>query len=243
MEFVIKKTYEDMSSAAADIIAGVIRQKPGTVIALPTGSTPVGTLEKLVSLHKNEGLDFSKAVSFNIDEYVPLAKDNPQGYYYYLYHYFYKHINIDINNTFVPDVLTEDVDKACSDYTALLNRHGNLDIIFLGIGTDGHIGFNLPHENKLQVFTHLQQMNEETIKANSRFFDSIEDVPKQAITMGIGNILSARKIVLVANGENKAQTIAKLSRQKTIETMFPASMLLLHDDVTVILDEAAAKLI
>ncbi len=155
----------------------------------------------------------------------------------------YIKINIDLNKTYVPDVLAEDTEKACADYNEKLGQCGGLDVIFLGIGTDGHIGFNLPHKNKLQAFTHLQQMNEETIKANSRFFDSIEDVPKQAITMGIANILQARKIVLVANGQGKAQIVAKLSRQKTLETDFPASMLLLHKDVTVILDKAAAQMI
>ncbi len=243
MKFIIKETYEEISSTAANIIADIIREKPEAVVALPTGSTPVGALEKLADTHQKEGLDFSRVTSFNIDEYVPLPKDDPQGYYYYLYHHLYKKINIDLNKTYVPDVLAEDTEKACADYNEKLGQCGGLDVIFLGIGTDGHIGFNLPHKNKLQAFTHLQQMNEETIKANSRFFDSIEDVPKQAITMGIANILQARKIVLVANGQGKAQIVAKLSRQKTLETDFPASMLLLHKDVTVILDKAAAQMI
>jgi glucosamine-6-phosphate deaminase len=241
MKIQIVKDYNEMSCKTAQIIADEIRKKPDLIMALPTGGTPAGTLNELVKIYQDGGLDFSRVVSFNIDEYVSLKPDNPQSYYYYLNEYLYRHVNIKIENTFVPNVLERDTQKACKDYDALIAELGDWDIVLLGIGNDGHIGFNLP-EAELFANTHIENLNEDTIQANSRFFERLEEVPRQAMTSGVGIILKAKKIVLIANGENKAGAIAKLINQPVITPWLPASLLWLHRDVTIIIDEAAAEL-
>lgn|GEM_PF-149911 len=240
MKVHIVKDYEEMSNKAAQIIAEEIRKKPNLVMALPTGGTPTGTLAELVRMHREGGLDFSDVISLNIDEYIPLKPDNPQSYYYYLNEYLYKHVNIKPENTYVPNVVDSDLQKACKEYDELIDKLGDLDFILLGIGNDGHIGFNMPGP-ELIANTHIENLNEDTIKANSRFFDNINEVPKQALTSGVGIILRAKKIVLIANGKNKAEAIDRLLNQQVINPMLPASLLWLHRDVTVIIDEEAAQ--
>ncbi|HHW01300.1 MAG TPA: glucosamine-6-phosphate deaminase [Thermoanaerobacterales bacterium] len=241
MDLIIEKNYEDMSRRAATIIADEIRKKPNLVMALPTGGTPLGTFEELVRMHREKNLDFSSAISFNIDEYVPLKPDNPQSYYYYMNENLYKKTNIKPENTFVPNVLDKDVEKVCREYENNISRCGGLDFILLGIGNDGHIGFNEP-DDELFAYTHLANLSESTIKANSRFFSSPDEVPTQAITMGVGTILKAKKIVLIASGENKAAIVNKFLNSSVVTPQLPASFLLLHRNVTVIIDEAAAAL-
>lgn len=239
MEITIKKSYEDMSKAAANIIADAIRQKPDIVLGLATGSTPLGTYKELIRMHKEEGLDFSKVTTFNLDEYYGLSKDHTQSYYYYMHKNLFDHINIKEENIHIPDGTACNVEDYCSKYEQQIKECGGIDLQILGIGTNGHIGFNEPAE-KLFASTHLTDLTEDTIKANSRFFDSIEKVPKKAITMGIGSILKAKKIMLLANGKNKATAISHLINQNYITTKVPATFLKTHNDVTVILDEEAS---
>lgn len=241
MKFIIKDNYEEMSREAADMMAQLLKENPKLVAALPTGGTPERPLELFAQKHQEENLDFSKMKSFNIDEYIPLAKDNPQGYYYFLNKYLYSRVNINYDNTFVPDI-TKDIDTACAEFEQKIEDAGNLDFILLGIGNDGHIGFNEPAPYYYEK-THLVNLDPDTIEANSRFFDHIDDVPTQAITLGMATILKAKKIALIANGEKKANGIRKLYEENTIYPEFPASFLRLHRDVTIIVDREAAKYI
>ncbi len=241
MKFIIEDTYEAMSQKTADMMAEILRKNPKLVAALPTGGTPERPLELLAQKHKDENLDFSQMKSFNIDEYVPLAKENPQGYYYFLNEYLYSKVNINYDNTFVPDI-SKDIDTACAEFEQKIEDCGNLDFILLGIGNDGHIGFNEPAPFYYE-HTHLVDLDQGTIEANSRFFDDIKDVPTQAITLGMATILKAEKIILIANGEKKANGIRKLFEETTIYPEFPASFLRLHRDVTIVVDKEAAKFI
>lgn len=241
MEFIIKENYEEMSREAADLMAGLLRKNPALVAALPTGGTPERPLALLAEKHKTEGIDFSRMKSFNIDEYVPLQKDDPQGYYYFLDQYLYSKVNMDYENTFVPDV-NLDIGEACAAFEQRIEAAGYFDFILLGIGNDGHIGFNEPASFYYEK-THLVDLDQDTIEANSRFFEKTEDVPTQAITLGMGTILKTKKIVLIANGPQKAEGIKKLYQETTIYPEFPASFLRLHRDVTIIVDKEAAACI
>lgn len=240
MEVIVKKDYESLSKQVAEILAEEIRKKPDINLGLATGSTPVGTYEELIKLHKQKGLDFSKVKTFNLDEYIGLSGDHPNSYRYFMNDILFDHINIKKENTFIPNGKARDPKKECKAYDKLIEEAGGIDIQILGIGTNGHIAFNEPAE-ELSAGTSVVDLTENTIKDNSRFFDSIDEVPKTAITMGIGSILKARKILLLANGENKAEIIKELLNRDTVTTKLPASFLLLHPDVTVIVDEAAYK--
>ena len=240
MKMYIENNRENMGIKAADIIKEAIIKKPDIVLSLPTGSTPIVCLEQLVKLHKQQGLDFSRAYCFNMDEYIALEKKNPNSNYYYLNEYLYQHVNIDKGNTFCPDVLKEDKQEICDDYSKVIMENGGIDLILLGIGSDGHIAFNMPAE-ELQLHVHVERLSEKTIKDNSRFFDNVLDVPTQAITFGIKDILSSRKIVLIADGKAKSKVIGEFLNFESITTKIPASFLWLHNDVTIILDEQAAS--
>lgn len=242
LKFIITETYKEMSELAAKRVAIALAKKPGLVMALPTGGTPVGLLEEMSRMAKNGEADFSSAKSFNIDEYIPLKKEDPQSYYWFLEHYFYQHANIPSENTFVPNVLADDLTAECARYEQTIQAHGDFDITILGIGHDGHIGFNEPHTTHSPV-CHIIDLNEETIEANARFFSRKEDVPLQAITLGMGTILKSKEIVLIANGKSKAAVMKQLHDCTRIDPLFPASFLLMHPDVTVICDREAASLI
>ncbi|NLV76198.1 MAG: glucosamine-6-phosphate deaminase [Tissierellia bacterium] len=238
MKVIVKKDYENMSKEAANIIKKEIEKKPDIVLGLATGSTPIGMYEELIRLHKEEGLDFSKVTTFNLDEYVGIDKDHPNSYHYFMKDVFFDHINIDMDNTFIPDGKAEDPESYCKEYDKLIDEKGGVDVQILGIGENGHIAFNEPAE-KLNVGTSIVKLTQSTIEANSRFFDSMDEVPKTAITMGIGSIMKAKKIILLANGKKKAKAIKELIKGDKITTYLPASMLLLHSDVTIIVDEEA----
>ncbi|EPG6799331.1 MULTISPECIES: glucosamine-6-phosphate deaminase [Klebsiella] len=242
LNFIITDTYEKMSALAAQHIAQELNKKPDLVLALPTGGTPVGLLAEMSRMAKDGEADFSCALSFNIDEYIPLAKNDPQSYYYFLQQHFYQHANMAEENTFVPDILAPDLQAECARYERLIQSHGDFDITVLGIGHDGHIGFNEPHATHSPV-CHIIDLNEETIAANARFFASQDEVPRQAITLGMGTILRSKKIVLIANGKSKAEIIKQLHQCTRIDPQFPASFLLMHADVTIICDRDAASLI
>jgi len=239
MEIVIKETYEEMSQLAAQLIAEIIRRKPRAVIGLATGSTPLGTYRELIKMHREEGLDFSQVVSFNLDEYVGLPKDNEQSYHYFMWENLFKHINIVPANVHIPDGMAADLKEACDTFEIEIDDHGGIDVQWLGIGHNGHIAFNEPGSS-LGSRTRIKTLTEKTRQDNARFFDSIDKVPKYCVTMGIGTILEARKLVLLANGENKAEAI-QATLEGPITVSVPASAIQLHPDVTVIMDRAAAS--
>ncbi|MDM8299079.1 glucosamine-6-phosphate deaminase, partial [Enterocloster aldenensis] len=235
------KDYDDLSRKAANIISAQVLLKPDCVLGLATGSTPIGTYKQLIEWYEKGDLDFSAAKSVNLDEYRGLTKDNDQSYYYFMYNNLFKHININMENTNVPDGTEPDSEKECSRYENVIEAYGGVDLQLLGLGHNGHIGFNEPDKDFPRT-THCVDLTQSTIEANKRFFASVDDVPKQAYTMGIGTIMKARKILLVVSGADKAQILHDvLCGPVTPEV--PASILQLHSDVIVVADEAAmAKL-
>ena len=239
MKVLIEKDYEAMSKAAARIFKEAIENKPNLVLGLATGSTPIGLYQGLIEAHKNEGLNFSKVTSFNLDEYVGIKKAHICSYHYFMMDNLFNHINIDLNNTFIPNGQAEDLEEACKTYNEMIDAKGGIDLQVVGIGENGHIAFNEPAD-KLSVGTSIVALTESTINANARFFDSAADVPRKAISMGMGNIMKAKKIVLLASGRNKAAIVKELLETKYVTTKNPASLLLLHPDVTIILTEDCA---
>ncbi|MBE6556224.1 MAG: glucosamine-6-phosphate deaminase [Ruminococcaceae bacterium] len=238
MKVIVTKNYEEMSALAAKEFAAVIQNKADCVLGLATGDTPIGMYRELVAMHEKNGLDFSKVSSVNLDEYYPITPDNDQSYRYFMNYHLFDHVNIDKANTNVPDGTAVDPDTFCRDYEAKIDALGGIDIQVLGIGRNGHIGFNEPDANGLIPDTHLTDLTANTIEANSRFFSSMDEVPKQALTMGIHSVFKARKIVILASGEGKADAVRAMLAGK-ITTTCPASLLCIHPDVTLICDEAA----
>ncbi len=238
MRIIVCDSHEEIARLGADMIEEVMKNKPDAVLGLATGSTPVDMYRELVHRYEAGKLDFSPVRTVNLDEYYPLAPDNDQSYRYFMNDNLFDHINIKKENTNVPDGLAEDTDAFCAAYERKIAALGGIDIQVLGIGGNGHIAFNEPAE-MLEPLTHLTDLTPETIAANSRFFESEADVPRRALTMGMGTILRARKILLLATGTAKADAVATLCSGK-LTTSCPASLLNLHDDVTVICDRAAA---
>ena len=241
MKIKVFDTYEKMSEEAAKIVASQVILKPDSVIGLATGSTPLGMYGRLAQLCESGYVDFSEAKTFNLDEYYPIDPKNDQSYRYFMNTNLFDHVNIDKARTYVPNGLEEDSEKACADYNEIIRSVGGIDMQLLGIGGNGHIGFNEPGA-AFEKETHCVDLTESTIKANARFFETMDDVPKQAYTMGIKNIMAAKKILLVATGEAKADALYK-SLYGPITPNVPASILQLHPDVTVVADEGALKLI
>lgn len=237
MRIIKTKDYEEMSRKAANIIAAQVIAKPNCVLGLATGSTPIGTYKNLVAKYEAGDLDFSEVKTVNLDEYKGLTRDNDQSYYYFMHDNLFNHVNIDLANTNLPDGTKEDADAECAAYEALIKSFGGADLQLLGLGHNGHIGFNEP-DSHFPVATHCVDLQERTIEANKRFFASIDDVPKQAYTMGIGTIMSAKKILIVVSGEDKADTVAK-AFFGPVTPEVPASILQLHADVILVADEAA----
>ena len=234
MQFIKVENYEQLSEQAAQIIADVVINKADCVLGLATGSSPIGTYKKLIEWNKEGKVDFSKAMSINLDEYEGLDGDHDQSYRYFMNNNLFNFINIDKENTFVPNGKAADIDAECKAYDERIANVG-IDIQLLGIGLDGHIGFNEP-DDFFTKETHKVVLDESTIVANARFFESIDDVPKTAITMGMGGIMSAKKVLLIANGQNKKDIIEK-AFFGPITPKVPASILQLHNDVTVIFSE------
>ncbi len=241
MEILIKKDYEKISKKAANLIKKQINKNPRTVLGLPTGSTPFKMYQELIRMHQKGEIDFSNVVTFNLDEYYGLPADHPQSYHKYMWENFFKDINIKKENINILDGMTDDVKKECQKYEDKINKVGGIDLQILGIGSNGHIGFNEPGES-LKRETHLVNLTEETRKANSRFFESIEAVPKKALTMGISTILKSDRIILMAAGEQKASVI-KETIYGEINTQTPATLLQTHPEVTLIVDKKGAKYI
>jgi glucosamine-6-phosphate deaminase len=239
MEVVICKSYEELSRRAALAVAGVMNTKPNAVLGMATGSSPLGLYQELVRMHENESLDFSQVTTFNLDEYVGLPVTHDQSYHYFMHENFFKHVNIPKSNIHIPSGTTSNYQAFCQWYEERINECGGIDAQILGIGSDGHIAFNEP-TSSLASRTRLKTLAQQTIDDNARFFDKAEDVPIYAITMGVGTILDSRKLVLVANGENKADAIAK-AVEGPVTSMITASALQLHPDVDIYIDEAAAS--
>ena len=239
MRIIVTKDYNDMSRKAANIISAQIITKPDCVLGLATGSSPVGAYKTLVDWYKKGDLDFSEVTTVNLDEYRGLTHSNDQSYYYFMNDNLFSHVNIDPAHTHIPDGTEPDAQKACDDFEAIVKNCGGTDLQLLGLGNNGHIGFNEPAED-FPKFTHCVDLTESTIQANARFFDKPEDVPTQAYTMGIGTIMRAKRILLIASGKDKA-AIVKEALFGPVRPQVPASILQLHPDVTVVLDEEAAS--
>lgn len=237
MNIIVTKDYNDLSRKAANIISAQIITKPNCVLGLATGSSPVGTYAQLVEWYKKGDLDFSQVSTVNLDEYRGLDHDNDQSYYYFMNEHLFSKVNIDKSRTFLPDGMEEDSAKACRDYNEIIHSLGGVDLQLLGLGHNGHIGFNEPG-TAFEKETHCVTLTERTIKANMRFFVSESDVPRQAYTMGIRTIMSAHKILVVVSGADKAD-IVKEAFFGPVTPAVPASILQMHGDVTVVADEAA----
>lgn len=239
MKIIAMENYVKMSRLAADIFEEIINSKRKCVIGLATGETPIGMYNCLVEDYKTGKIDFSDVSSVNLDEYYPIAPTDAQSYRYFMNSHLFDKVNIDLKNTFVPDGQAVDVAKSCENYEKNIDALGGIDIQVLGIGRNGHIGFNEP-DSELFPFTHITNLTPDTINANSRFFENESDIPKQAITMGIQSIFKARKIIILASGAGKADAVNKMVHGN-ISTRCPASLLRLHPDVTLICDKEASK--
>ena len=231
------KDYKDMSRKAANIISAQVIMKPNCVLGLATGSTPIGTYDQLVEWYNKGDLDFSEVTTVNLDEYKGLPRTNDQSYYYFMHQHLFDRVNIDPERTNVPNGMEPDAEKECGRYEELIRSLGGVDLQLLGLGHNGHIGFNEPGE-AFEKETHCVELTESTIEANKRFFASADDVPKQAYTIGIKTIMQAKKILIVVNGENKADIVER-AFFGPVTPEVPASILQLHNDVTLVGDEAA----
>lgn len=237
MRIIEAKDYQEMSRKAAEVIAAQVTMKPNCVLGLATGSSPIGTYDQLVEWYEKGDLDFSTVKTVNLDEYRGLTHDNDQSYYYFMHEHLFDRVNIDPANTNVPDGTEPDAEKECARYEELIKSYGGIDLQLLGLGHNGHIGFNEPAD-AYTVTTNCVDLTESTIEANKRFFASVDDVPRQAYTMGIGTIMKAKKILVVVNGEGKADIVAK-AFFGPVTPEVPASILQLHPDVTIVADKEA----
>ncbi len=235
MRLIVADSYEKMSRAAANIISAQVIMKPDCVLGLATGSSPEGIYKQLIEWYNKGDIDFSRVISVNLDEYVGLDGTHEQSYRYFMQKHLFDHVNIRPENTFVPNGLAENFDQECAAYDKRIADMGGIDLQLLGIGFDGHIGFNEP-DTYFEKSTHVATLHESTVKANARFFESEDQVPKQAVTMGMVSIMQAKKILLIANGKKKAEVIKK-AFEGPITPEIPASILQLHPDLTVIYSE------
>lgn len=239
MKIIITDNYDQMSEQAAQIIAKQVNDKAESVLGLATGSTPIGTYEVLVKMFNDKKVDFSKIKTANLDEYKGLTRDDDQGYYYFMNKHFFSQVNVDKNNTNIEDGTNNDVAAECAKYEETIKNLGGVDLQLLGIGHNGHIGFNEPADHFPQM-THCVTLDETTIDANARFFESRDQVPTQAYTMGIGTIMAAKKVLLIATGEDKADILYKTVTSQ-VKPSVPSTILQFHQDVVIVADKAAAK--
>ncbi len=237
MRLIRAKDYDELSAIAARVIAAQVTLKPNCVLGLATGSSPEGTYKELIAAYNRGELDFSQVRTVNLDEYVGLEPTHDQSYAYFMRDRFFDHVNIDLKNTNVPDGMNPDPAAECARYDALIQSMGGIDLQLLGIGPNGHIGFNEPGDT-FSLGTQQIKLTQSTLEANKRFFASIDDVPTHARTMGIRDIMQARRILLVASGENKAQAVKGLLTG-AISPQMPCTILQYHPDCIVVADEAA----
>lgn len=242
MRIIEANDYEDMSRKAAAVLAAQVVEKPDCVLGLATGSTPIGTYDFLTQWNKEGAVDFSQVSTVNLDEYRGLDHSNDQSYYYFMNEHLFSRVNINIDNTNVPNGMEPDAEKEAARYEEVIRSLGGIDIQLLGLGHDGHIGFNEPSDS-FDTITHCVDLTEMTIEANKRFFASVDDVPRQAYTMGCGTIMHARKVLMVVSGADKADILAQVI-QGPVTPSVPASILQFHNDVTIIADkEALSKVV
>lgn len=237
MKIIKTKDYEHMSRVTANILSAQVIMKPKCILGLATGSTPIGAYQQLIAWYQKGDIDFSEVTSVNLDEYKGLSPENDQSYRYFMNTNLFDHINIKKENTYVPDGLEPDADKACSRYNQIIADLGGIDLQLLGLGNNGHIGFNEPG-SAFEKETHCVDLTQSTINANARFFSSLSEVPRQAYTMGIKTIMQAKKIVVAVSGAGKA-SIVREAFFGPITPQVPASVLQLHNDVTLVGDAAA----
>ena len=242
MRVIVVKDKREMGERAADLVVAAMKRHHNPVLGLATGSTPLSLYEALIRRHKEQDLDFSTAISFNLDEYVGLSPEHDQSYRYFMNVNLFDHININKKNTHVPSGYTTDfeaLEAICEEYERRIDDVGGIDVQVLGIGANGHIGFNEPGSS-LGSLTRIKTLTRQTREDNARFFSSMDEVPKYAVTMGIGTILNARRVVLLANGENKAAAVAA-ALEGPVTASCPASALQLHRYATYVIDQAAAS--
>ncbi len=240
MQIYVTKDYQEMSEAAADMIVDLVEEKPGCVLGLATGSTPEGLYAEIAKRHEAEGVDFSRVATFNLDEYRGLPNDHEQSYHYFMNKHLFSKVNVRPENTHVPNGANPDAQAACDAYEASILLAGGIDLQLLGLGHNGHIGFNEPAP-EFPKETHCVDLTESTIEANSRLFNSADEVPRQAYTMGIGTIMAAKQILIVVSGEDKAQ-IVRDAFFGPVTPEVPASILQFHPNAVAIVDEAAFSL-
>jgi len=238
MEFITKENYEEMNKEAAKIIIKQIQDKPNSVIGFATGSTPLGMYNELVKAYREDNLDFSQMITFNLDEYVGLSDSDEQSYNRFMWDNLFSKINVKKEKVNIPNGVCSDTEEFCKEYEKKIKESGGIDIQILGIGGNGHIAFNEPGSG-FDSRTRMVKLTQETIKDNSRFFNDIEDVPVEAITMGLGTIMESKKIIMLANGKNKRDAIKKLLNGSENEEV-PATVLKNHPDVTIIVDKEAS---
>lgn len=237
MNVIKAKDYEELGRKAANVIAAQIIMKPNCVLGLATGSSPISTYKELIARYELGDLDFSGVSTVNLDEYKGLTKDNDQSYYYFMYNNLFKHVNIDLARTNIPDGTEPDSEKECARYNKVIEDIGGIDLQLLGLGHNGHIGFNEPADHFARM-TNCVNLQASTIEANKRFFESADQVPKQAYTMGIGTIMRAKSVLLIVSGADKAETLAKVIAGP-VTPQVPASILQFHPNAVVVADEAA----
>lgn len=240
MNIIQVKNYSEMSAKAADMLISKLHEKPNMNLGLATGGTPKGLYDRLIQDHKEHGTSYKQVTSFNLDEYVGMKPQDPNSYHYYMADALFNHIDIDVSNTHVPNGLADTPEEECRRYDEMIQNHGGIDLQILGIGQNGHIGFNEPGTS-FNSPTHIVTLEESTRKANARYFNSLDEVPTQAITMGIESIMKSKEILLLISGEAKAEAMYQLLNGEITED-FPASILKKHHCVTIIADqEALAK--
>lgn len=237
MQIIVTKDYDEMSKNAANIIAEQMISKPNSILGLATGSTPVGTYNELVKKYKAGEIDFSDITTVNLDEYRGITRTNDQSYYHFMNDNLFNHVNIRNDRVHILNGEIDDAEKECSEYETLIKSLGGIDLQLLGLGHNGHIGFNEPADEFAKL-TNCVDLQDSTIEANKRFFDSATDVPRQAYTMGIGTIMAAKKILVIVNGADKAD-IVKRAFEGPVTPRVPASILQFHSDVTVVCDAEA----
>ncbi|KOA75088.1 glucosamine-6-phosphate deaminase [Clostridium botulinum] len=239
MKILVVNNYEEMSKKAAEILLSQVTSKPNSVLGLATGGTPLGMYKEIINKYNTDTINFSKIKTFNLDEYLGLDKENPQSYYYYMMNNLFKHININLQNVNILNGKSTDTLQECKSFEEKIKNFGGIDLQVLGIGVNGHIGFNEPN-TYFEPNTHIVTLDNKTIESNSRFFKSKQEVPTKAISMGIKTIMKSKKILLLASGTSKATAIFKTIHGK-INPQVPASILQLHNDVTLILDKDASS--
>ncbi len=235
----IYKNVDEIGYVAATIFTAQVVSKPHSVLGLATGSTPIPTYKNMIDMYNKGLVDFSKVTTFNLDEYIGLEHSHPQSYYYFMQENLFKGINVPVENIHVPSGISDDIEKTAKQYDEMIQNAGGIDVQILGIGINGHIAFNEPCEY-FPAGTHTVNLTQSTIEANARFFQNKSEVPKSAITMGIGSIMKAKKIIIIATGANKADAVYSMING-TINPQLPASILQLHSDVTLLCDKAAAS--